>query len=258
MTAALNLTTAAIDVILLDIEGTTTPIAFVHDVLFPYARARVRAYLEATAASDPERHRIVEDLRRELPASGFRPPPDRSEQANEGPRAATIEPDGVDIASYVYWLMDRDRKSGPLKALQGRIWEEGYVTGALKGEVYPDVRDAFVRWTASGRRIGIFSSGSVLAQRLLFGRSSAGDLSTFLSGYFDTAVGAKGEADSYRRIVVALSVQPSRTLFVSDVVKELDAARAAGLRTLLCVRPPAPAPTASAHDIVGSFDAIDA
>ncbi len=154
--------------------------------------------------------------------------------------------------------MDRDRKSGPLKALQGRIWEEGYVSGALEGEVYPDVRDAFVRWTASGRRIGIFSSGSVLAQQLLFGRSSAGDLSAFLSGYFDTAVGAKGEPESYRRIVAALSVQPSRTLFVSDVAKELDAARAAGLRTMLCVRPPAAVPTASAHDIVESFDAIEA
>ena len=155
-------------------------------------------------------------------------------------------------------LVDRSRsKSGPLKALQGRIWEEGYATGALQGEVYPDVRDAFVRWTAGGRRIGIFSSGSVLAQRLLFGCSTAGDLSSFLSGYFDTAVGAKGDADSYRRIVAALSVHPSRTLFVSDVVKELDAARDAGLRTLLCVRPPAD-PAASTHDAVVSFDAIEA
>ena len=100
--------------------------------------------------------------------------------------------------------MDRDRKSGPLKALQGRIWEQGYATGALKGEVYPDVPEAFARWTAAGVRIGIFSSGSVLAQKLLFANSTAGDLSRFLSGYFDTAVGAKREAVSYRRIVEAL------------------------------------------------------
>ncbi len=200
--AALNLTTAGIDFVLLDIEGTTTPIAFVHDVLFPYARARVRAYLEETAASDPE---TASDRRGPaVRASSFRLPASRRKlrQLDE-PAAGSWK---LDIASYVYWLMDRDRKSGPLKALQGRIWEEGYATGALTGEVYPDVRDAFVRWTSSGRRIGIFSSGSVLAQRLLFGRSTAGDLSTFLSGYFDTAVGAKGEADSYRRIVAALAV----------------------------------------------------
>lgn len=255
---SLSLTAAGIDFVLLDIEGTTTPIAFVHDVLFPYARARVRAYLEETAVSDAEVRRIVEDLRHELPAPGFPLSPDNAEPSHENPRAASREPPAADIVSYVYWLMDRDRKSGPLKALQGRIWEEGYATGALRGEVYPDVRDAFVRWTSSGRRIGIFSSGSVLAQRLLFGRSTAGDLSRFLSGYFDTAVGAKGEPDSYRRIVAALSVQPSRTMFVSDVVKELDAARHAGLRTMLCVRPPAQFPATSAHEGVASFDEIEA
>jgi enolase-phosphatase E1 len=255
---AISLTAAGIDFVLLDIEGTTTPIAFVHDVLFPYARARVRTYLEENAVSDAGVRHIVEDLRRELPASGFPLAADVLESPNENPRPATRDPRDADIVSYVYWLMDRDRKSGPLKALQGRIWEEGYVSAALKGEVYPDVRGAFVRWTESGRRIGIFSSGSVLAQQLLFGRSSAGDLSTFLSGHFDTAVGAKSEPESYRRIVAALSVHPARTLFVSDVVAELDAARAAGLRTLLCVRPPAPAPAASSHDAVLSFDAIEA
>ncbi len=258
MAAALSLAAAGVDFVLLDIEGTTTPIAFVHDVLFPYARARVRTYLDETQAADAEIHQIVEDLRRELPTSGFPLSLDSPDEADENPRAASHTPRDADIVSYVYWLMDRDRKSGPLKALQGRIWEEGYATGALKGVVYPDVRDAFVRWTSSGRRIGIFSSGSVLAQRRLFGRSTAGDLSAFLSGYFDTAVGAKGDAESYRRIVAALSVYPSRTLFVSDVVNELDAARDAGLRTLLCVRPPAQGPAASTHDSVGSFDAIEA
>ena len=252
MAAALSLAAVGVDFVLLDIEGTTTPIAFVHDVLFPYARARVGAYLDETAASDAEIRQIVEHLRAELPASGFQPAAG-SQKLETG--SGKLE---ADIVSYVHWLMDRDRKSGPLKALQGRIWEEGYATGALQGEVYPDVRDAFVRWTSGGRRIGIFSSGSVLAQRLLFGRSTAGDLSTFLSGYFDTAVGAKGDADSYRRILAALSVHPSRTLFVSDVVNELDAARDAGLRTLLCVRPPAREPAANTHDAVASFAAIEA
>lgn len=238
---------------ILDIEGTTTPITFVHDVLFPYARAHVRAYLDDTARSDAEVRQIVEDLRGELPASGFQLPAQlpKAEAASREPRAA-------DIVPFIYWLMDRDRKCRPLKALQGRIWEQGYATGALQGEVYPDVREAFVRWTRAGIRIGIFSSGSVLAQQLLFAHSTAGNLSPFLSSYFDTRVGAKADADSYSRIAAALAVPPSSVLFVSDVAGELDAARVAGLQTRLCVRPPALPPAESSHAIVSSFDAIGA
>jgi len=249
VSASLRLTAANVDFVLLDIEGTTTPLTFVHDVLFPYARVRVRAYLE-DAASDPEIRQIVEDLRAELPASGFQPP---AGNLKPGAGSGKLE---ADIVSYVYWLMDRDRKSGPLKALQGRIWEQGYATGALKGEVYPDVPEAFSRWTAGGVRIGIYSSGSVLAQKLLFANSTAGDLSRFLSGYFDTAVGAKKEAVSYRRIVEALGRAASRVLFVSDVAAELDAAREEGLQTVLAVRPPARPPESSAHGAVESFDEI--
>jgi len=247
---SIALAAAGIGVVLLDIEGTTTPITFVHDVLFPYARARVRAYLHDTPGSDAEVRQIVEDLRDELPASGFQLP-----AANLKLDADSRKPE-ADIVSYVYWLMDRDRKSRPLKALQGRIWEQGYAAGALQGEVYPDVRGALVRWSAAGVRIGIFSSGSVLAQQLLFAHSSAGDLSPFLSSYFDTRVGAKKEADSYRRIAVALAAAPSSVLFVSDVADELDAAREAGLQTRLCVRPPSEVPRSSSHGIVESLDAI--
>jgi enolase-phosphatase E1 len=254
----LSLRAAAIDVVLLDIEGTTTPIAFVHDVLFPYARARVRAYVEETAGIDAEIRQIVEDLRLERPASGFPRPASNPHQAPERQRGSSRDPRGAEIVDYIYWLMDRDRKSGPLKALQGRIWEQGYRSGALKGEVYPDVREAFARWTHSGVRIGIFSSGSVLAQQLLFAHSTAGDLSTFLSGYFDTRVGPKGDAASYRRIVEALAVTPARVLFVSDVVAELDAAREAGLETRLCVRPPVTPPASCSHAVVTSFDSIAA
>ena len=248
---------AGIDVVLLDIEGTTTPISFVHDVLFPYARARVEAYLAAMAGADAEVQQIVEALRSELPASGFAPAADdKMSVAGNRPRPATSEPRDADVVAYVYWLIDRDRKSGPLKALQGRIWEQGYTTGELKGEVYSDVGDAFARWTDAGIRISIFSSGSVLAQRLLFTHSTSGDLSRFIRGYFDTGVGAKGETGSYRRIAEALEVMPPRVLFVSDVGKELDAAREAGMRTLLSVRPPAPPPSSSTHSIVESFEAI--
>lgn len=257
MAESFSLPAAGIAVVLLDIEGTTTPISFVHDVLFPYARARVQSYLDETIGSDDEIQRIVEELRSELPASGFPLPAGSLQSIGESqmPESGSRKPE-ADIVSYVYWLMDRDRKSGPLKALQGRIWEQGYATGALKGVVYPDVPTAFARWTAEGVRTGIFSSGSVLAQKLLFANSTAGDLSRFLCCHFDTGVGAKGEAGSYRRIVEALEVTPSRVLFISDVITELDAAREAGLQTLLCVRPPAQAPSASRHAIVESFDSI--
>jgi enolase-phosphatase E1 len=248
---SIALSASGIEVVLLDIEGTTTPITFVHDVLFPYARARVRAYLDDTARTDAEVRQIVEDLRLESSDGEWQRPPGSQPTASREPQAA-------DIVPFIYWLMDRDRKSRPLKALQGRIWEHGYATGALEGEVYPDVRDAFVRWTAAGIRIGIFSSGSVLAQQLLFAHSTAGDLSPFLSSYFDTRVGAKVEADSYSRIAAELAVRPSSVLFVSDVAGELDAARDAGLLTRLCVRPPAQSPRASLHAIVESFDAIGA
>lgn len=239
MAEPFSLAAEHIAIVLLDIEGTTTPIAFVHDVLFPYARARVGSFLESHASDDDVR-KILEDLRTEQ----------RSAHANyDELREATV-------VGYVDALMDRDRKSGALKALQGRIWEQGYRDGELKGEVYPDVPTAFARWTADGVRVGIFSSGSVLAQQLLFANSTAGDLSRFLSCHFDTGVGAKGEAGSYRRIVETLGVAAARILFVSDVVKELDAAREAGLRTLLCVRPPASAPTSNTYGLVESFDTI--
>ena len=256
MAEPFSLAAEHIAIVLLDIEGTTTPIAFVHDVLFPYARARVETYIEERAGSDDEVRQILESLRLELPASGFLPLAARSNLARKSPRAGSREPRGADIVPYVHWLMDRDRKSGPLKALQGRIWEQGYADGELKGEVYPDVPAAFARWTADAVRIGIFSSGSVLAQQLLFANSTAGDLSRFLSCHFDTGVGAKGEAGSYRRIVETLGVAAARILFVSDVVKELDAAREAGLRTLLCVRPPASIPTSNTYDLVESFETI--
>ena len=207
--------------ILLDIEGTTTPIEFVHQVLFPYARARVHAYLEQHA-DDPGVRADVALL--------------RAEYAAESPDSPDLPPWNPE--AYVYWLMDRDRKSTGLKALQGRIWEDGYRAGELrgKGAVYPDVRPALERWHAAGRTIAIFSSGSIRAQRNLFANTTAGDLSPFVSDYFDTTTGPKREAGSYRRIAAALRQPPNAVLFVSDVSAELDAARAAAMRTALCVR----------------------
>src|SRR5438034_8602350 len=217
--------------ILLDIEGTTTPIAFVHQVLFPYARARVHDYLE---------QRDIALLRAEYAAE---------------PRSPDLP--AWNPEAYVYWLMDRDRKSTALKALQGRIWEAGYRAGELKGkgEVYPDVRPALERWHKAGKRIAIFSSGSVQAQRNLFANTTAGDLSPLLSGYFDTTTGPKREARSYCTIADALGCRVADVLFVSDVAAELDAAREAGLRTVLCVRgSDRPDDSPTEHPRVRSFD----
>jgi enolase-phosphatase E1 len=231
--------------ILLDIEGTTTPLAFVTDVLFPYARANVREFLERRGR-DPHVQSDVALLRTE-------------HEADVRARAAAAPPpwqDDVESAvAYVHALMDQDRKSTALKALQGRIWEEGFRSGALRGEVYPDVPPALERWRRQGSVLAIFSSGSVLAQKLLFGSTGAGDLTSSFDGFFDTTTGPKREPESYRRIATALSLEPSALTFVSDVVEELDAARAARLATVLCVRGAAPADTGG-HPVVTTFDEL--
>jgi enolase-phosphatase E1 len=221
--------------ILLDIEGTTTPVEFVHHVLFPYARSHVRDHLDAHDIDALRAEHRADTAQGSLPAW------------DPGDDAASAE-------TYVYWLMDRDRKSTALKALQGRIWEAGYRSGELqgKGEVYPDVRPALARWHAAGKRIAIFSSGSVQAQRNLFANTTAGDLSAFLSGYFDTTTGPKRDATSYRRIATELRRPPGEVLFVSDVSAELDAARGAGMQTALCVRGEPP-PADTGHAVIHSF-----
>ena len=152
--------------------------------------------------------------------------------------------------------MDRDRKSPALKELQGRIWKDGYRSGELIGEVFPDVPVALGRWHRLGIPVGIFSSGSVLAQQLLFRHSAAGDLTRFLRWHFDTAVGAKGEPESYRRIASAVDAAPEQILFVSDIVRELDAARAAGMQTRLSERPGNATPPKHHHPVVRTFDQI--
>jgi enolase-phosphatase E1 len=144
--------------------------------------------------------------------------------------------------------MDRDRKSTALKELQGRIWEEGYVRGDLVGEVFPDVAGALSRWHAKHCPVGIFSSGSTLAQRLLFRHSLAGDLTPYLTAYFDTTTGPKAEPSSYARIAERLGTTPEAVMFVSDTVRELDAAHAAGMRTRLAVRPGNPPAPESGHE----------
>lgn len=234
---------AGIEIILLDIEGTTTPIAFVHDVLFSYARRTLHEFLIKTWASTAVQSAVTmlaAELARDVAG-------DVSVSASVGAWPTPPSPKAVE--AYALWLMDRDRKSPGLKALQGLIWERGYREGALSGELFADVAPAFAAWRSRGIRIAIYSSGSVLAQKLLFSTTAAGDLTPSIDAFFDTAVGAKGEAASYARIASAMHVEPSRILFVSDVVAELNAAAAVGCRTALSVRP-GNAPATPAADIV--------
>jgi 2,3-diketo-5-methylthio-1-phosphopentane phosphatase len=218
-----------IKAILLDIEGTTTSISFVYDVLFPYARKNMAQFLRENIAErgicnevKSFRQEHSDDLR-----NGLYPPPLTDETPGE--LAASI-------AAYAIWLMDRDRKSTPLKSVQGMIWRSGYDKGEIKGHLYEDVPRAMLRWVHSGIRIYIYSSGSVLAQKLLFGNSVLGDLSEMISGYFDTNIGAKREAGSYRKIAEGVAQNPPEIFFVSDVVEELNAASEAGLQVALIAR----------------------
>ena len=244
------MTSASLRAILLDIEGTTTPIAFVKDVLFPFARRNAAAFL-AAHRHEPE---VVADLA--LLAK---------ESAGESPDLAPPA-ESSDPLPYLFWLMDRDRKSTALKALQGRIWRDGYESGALVSEVYEDVVPALTRFRDAGIEVAIYSSGSVLAQRLLFTHTntSAGDLRPLISAWFDTTTGGKKEAASYARIASELGLEPRQVLFVSDVAEELDAAKQAGMDVALCVRrgpmeaeaEAEAAPIPSRHRIVRSLEEI--
>lgn len=235
--------------ILLDVEGTTTPVEFVYETLFPFARQRAAEFLR--------RRRDSDEVRADIAA--LKAEHERDVEEGRAPPAWREDDGGARVESaarYVLWLIDQDRKSTALKSLQGKVWEEGYARGELRGQVYADVPPAFGRWRAQGRRLYIFSSGSVLAQRLLFAHTNEGDLTTHLGGYFDTNTGPKSSAESYRSICAAVSTPAACVLFISDSTAELDAAREAGLRTALCVRPGSARPQTQAHALVETFDTI--
>jgi len=239
-------TNSPIRAILLDIEGTITPISFVHDVLFPYARAHMNNYLGANFDS-PATTADLSLLREEHALDmqqGKQPPP----------LVAASGADALDsFVSYVFWLMDRDRKSAGLKSLQGKIWEDGYANLSLVAPLFPDVVPAIEKARQAGLQIAIFSSGSILAQRLLIAHTNAGDVSQLIDRYFDTTTGPKTAIPSYRQIASTTGLDPSEILFISDVVAELDAAVAMGMSTLLCVRPGNQPQPPGRHQIIYSF-----
>jgi enolase-phosphatase E1 len=224
-----------IQAILTDIEGTTSSISFVKDVLFPYARERLPAFVVTHADDSDVQHWL-------------------HEAAKEAGLVSASQQEIIDL--LIGWI-DADRKSTALKALQGMIWEDGYTSGEYRAHVYPEVPARLRAWHAAGKRLYVYSSGSVPAQKLFFAHSEAGNLSPLFSGYFDTETGPKRDADSYRRIAEAIRVPPASILFLSDIVAELDAAQAAGMQTTLLARAPDSCPDTPTHRCVGSFDEIE-
>ena len=228
--------------ILLDIEGTVTPISFVHELLFPYAREHVNNYLS--------QHFNQPDVQDDITKL-------REEQASDTEELRQPPIDSIaTVVTYVNRLIDLDRKSAGLKSLQGKIWKAGYDDGSLKSPVYSDVIEAFERWRTAGILINIFSSGSVLAQQLLFAHTEAGDLTPYINQYFDTSIGKKMDPQSYRVIASKLSFDPTQVLFVSDVVGELTAAKSSGMQTRLCLRPGNPPQPESRFETITSFNGL--
>jgi enolase-phosphatase E1 len=211
--------------ILLDIEGTTSPISFVYETLFPYARKRLGWFLHEHS-SNLAVASVLEELKNANP-----------NDVPAGAPAITGQDQIKEMTDYLLWLMDHDSKIAPLKILQGLIWEQGFRQGELQSEIFPDVPICLRQWHEAGLRTAIYSSGSVLAQKMLFRHTPYGDMTNLISGYFDTGVGPKRQPQSYQRIVADLQVAAEQVMFVSDIAEELEAARTVGLGTALSIRP---------------------
>ncbi len=222
---------ANIRAVLTDIEGTTTPIAFVRDTLFPFARERLPGFL-TVHGGEPAVAALVADTR-------------------------SIAPGEEPLAALLGW-MATDAKVTPLKALQGLIWDEGYQQGLLRGQLYPDVAPALRQLHRSGLKLYVYSSGSAHAQRLIFGHSVDGDLTPLFGGFFDTTIGGKRNVASYHAIAAETGHQAAEILFLSDVAEELEAARAAGFATMQLVREADGTVPASGFEQADTFDAVRA
>ncbi len=221
-----------IKAIITDIEGTTSSLSSVKEVLFPYARANLADYVRLHA-EEPQVKKLLEETRQE----------------------AGAELDTEQSITQLIQSLDEDKKVTALKSLQGLIWEAGYKKGNFKGHVYPDAAACLKAWKAKGLDLYVYSSGSVHAQKLLFAHTEYGDLTPHFSGYFDTRIGGKKEQESYNKIAKQLGIPAGQLLFLSDIKEELDAAKAAGFQTLWLVRDGKPDPKAE-HRQVSNFDGV--
>jgi enolase-phosphatase E1 len=220
-----------IKAIVTDIEGTTSSLSFVKDILFPYARCHLPDYIR-TRQHDDEIVALLADAR----------------------KIAGTELDIEQLINQFLDWLDADQKITPLKALQGLIWKAGYLQGDFKGHIYADAAEQLIVFKDRGYELYVYSSGSVFAQKLLFSQSEFGDLTPLFSGYFDTNIGGKREVGSYQRIAEQIKYAPAEILFLSDIKEELDAAQQAGFDTYWLVRGQTPDPHASHRQITDFKD----
>jgi enolase-phosphatase E1 len=256
---------------LLDVEGTLAPCSLTSEQLLPYARACLEPFLRQGIAALEQKEGNLEpgdlaadslfyDLallqaenHAETDPSAPRILPHR---ALASQRTDTDPSDAIpDILAYINWLMDRNSSSIALKSVQGKIWKAGFESGELKGTLFEDVPRAFAGWSQNAR-IAIFSSGSILAQEVLFRQSMFGDLTHFITAYFDTRIGPKTDAASYSAIAAEMQIQPGQVCFLSDAPGELDAARAAGMETRMVCRPGNTKVAVRDHVAVHSLDEL--
>lgn len=225
---------------LLDIEGTTAPIAFVHEILFPYAKKHIHSFLKDFQFSEDQWKEIQTEYQKDLSSSD----PLFIQKLSIQKSSTEMNPNEIPkelsirfVSYYFEYLIEKDRKFGPLKTIQGKIWKQGYETGEIKSTVYEDVLGFLKESNAAGIQNHVYSSGSVEAQHLIYQYSVLGDLREYFTSYFDTAVGGKREKESYERIVGILKVLPNQIRFFTDIVEEAEAANAIGMDVVILNRP---------------------
>ena len=237
--------------LLLDIEGTTCPITFVSNILFPYAQQQLKTYID-TNIDDEAVSRLIQDAWEE-----WRIDPDpQSQELLQKSNSEAEDKNNTAIHDYLQRLIAIDRKSTALKDLQGRIWKQGYTSGSIQSELYPETLAALQSWTSAGYKLAVYSSGSVAAQQLLYQYTAEGDVRNLFSGWFDTRTGPKKESHSYQSIARALKTPPHNIAFISDNKAECDAAERADMNTIFSLREGNPDQSPGHHTVITSLNQV--
>lgn len=237
--------------ILLDIEGTTCPVSFVTNTLFPYAKSELKNFLE-THRNNPSINQLIKNADEEWRQDNDEDSAILRRQLDESQRPIHLK-----IEAYLQLLITADKKSTALKDIQGKIWREGYTTGKISSELYEDAHESLERWHKQGFRLAVYSSGSIEAQHLLYKYTNKGDLEDLFSHWFDTHIGNKKKESSYTSIALAMNCEPENILFISDNSDECDAAINAGLLTLYSLRDGNPQQEPRDHPVIRCLEDVD-
>ena len=238
------ITLNSISACLFDIEGTTTPISFVHETLFPYSKKRLKQFLKTLEFDKSLESDLIEENSSDLSKENYK----------ESILDSNQEIDKNKLESYLNFLIRVDRKSKPLKEIQGKIWRDGYESGELKSIIYADVKLFFEKLKELDKKIYIYSSGSVEAQKLIFKYSKLGDLSIYIHDYFDTNIGGKKEPESYSKILANINIPAKELVFFTDVKEEADAASYNKIKSYIMNRPGNKKQVPHTYDILDTFE----